>query len=452
MSELDAIDSSGPEAVFAERLLEVERCLNSDEAGSADRAGSMIASLERELAEPPLLASSHAKGLRSAVFTAKGHLERLGNRTAAAITAYDEALAALTEARPGTIRDRQFANLHTCRGLALLSQGDTGSLELALADFDQAIAVRESGEVSRSELWGLAAARLNRADALAGIGGVDRLLEAKASTERALQDLADFDPAENVAFRTRHALAWMKQGEYSARLRHEFRQGEAADAFIPFEKAIGLLREGVASGLEESRRLLAVALNNLSRTRLLLEGRGSEKGLAESDESLTLQQDFELSAPDTAALGASTRIARGCHIESLDERGDRRMEITDLAEEGLARAAEARQRFGPGALNGPLLGELTRLGAQAYLHSAPRFLADFLLDQLDPDRNESHFADVAEVHEVAVRTLWNGIAEIQRGGFSGIGTEAYEEKRARLTEWEECRERLHAIRRIYFEI
>lgn len=452
MSESDAIDPPGPEAVFADRLLEVETLLNSSEVDAPDQARVAIDELEQELGQSPLAGSDHAKGLRAAVFTAKGHLDRLENRPDLAIEAYDEAIAALNEAGPGTVRDRQFANLWTCRGLALLTQGDAGSLKQAVDSFDRAIAIRESGEVNRSERWGIAAARLNRADALAGLGGVEHLLESRQSAEQAMQDLDDFDPAENVAVRTRHALAWMKHGESSARLWHEFRQGKPGDAYTSLETAIALLRAGFADGLEESRRLLAVALNNLSRTRLLLDGRGSEAGLGEAEDALTLIQNFELDSPETVSLGGGARINCACHLESLDDGAERAMEITDLAEDGLTLVGKARQLFGPEMIDGALVGELLRLGAQAYLRSAPQYLSDFLLEQLDPDRNESHFADIAEAHEVAVRTLWNGIAEIQRGGFSGIGTEAYEERRARLTEWEECRERLHAIRRVYFEI
>ena len=95
---------------------------------------------------------------------------------------------------------------------------------------------------------------------------------------------------------------------------------------------------------------------------------------------------------------------------------------------------------------------MIRLAAEGYLIAAPQFLNDFLLDQLDPDRSDNHFAELADCQEVAVKTLWKGIASIKEEGFSDIGEEGYESRRELLVAWEQCRERLAEIRPLYFEI
>jgi hypothetical protein len=215
-------------------------------------------------------------------------------------------------------------------------------------------------------------------------------------------------------------------------------------------EAVAVLRPGAEAGIEESRRMLAVALCNLSRARLILAKSGCTAGETEAREALTWLGDAELSSPETLTLGLTARITAACHLESSRQDDECFLDLTDLAEEALAIAAEGRRRHGRHVVNAGLLGELTRLGAHAYLIVSPAFLADFLLDLLDPERTENHFADVAEVHEAAVRVLWRGIAEVQKAGFAGIGSEDYEARRERLVDWEECRERLAAIRDRYF--
>ncbi len=438
----------GPEAAFAARLVAVEPLLAS---GALEEVGRILDALESELASPPLSDSPHAPALRAAAFTARGHAGRVAGRREQSVAAYARALALYQKTAPGSVRDRQFANLWTCRGLALLSSPDPAELHEAIISFDEAIALR-TASTSRSDQWGLAAAWLNRADALARLGGADRLGEAIEAVTKGREALVDFDPDESPASRTRWALSWMKEGEFSARLRSECAQDCGDRAIFCLEQAVVLLRAGAAAGAEESRRMLAAALANLSRTRLLLDRKGSPTGAEEAREALAWLGEAESSSPETAGLGATARIAFACHRESLPDGDEGLLEITDFAEAGLANLAAVRKTEDPSAVDEGIVGELIRLGASAYLRAAPRFLADFLLEQLDPHHNEDHFADLAAAHEVAVRTLWKGIAEIQRSGFTGMGGEAYEARRELLADWEHCRTRLAEVRRVYFEI
>lgn len=442
--------AGNPEADLAARLLAIESLLGEGDPAAVAGVLSSLAALEDELSRAPLVESPHRDSLRIGVLTARGHAARLGQDPAEAVASYDAALLVLSAVGED---DRRRANLWTCRGLALLAGGDSASLGEARRSFDESIRLRlAEAPLSRTHRWGLAAAFLNRADALAGIGGREGLVEALRSCEEARGALEGFDPAENPSVRTRWALSWMKQGDAAARLQRDCGEDRAEECLACYVEATAVLRAGAEEGFEESRRVLAVALGNLSRHRLAFDGKGSAEGIGEARESLRWLGEAETSSPETLALGGTVRVVLAGHLETWDEGGDRSLEITDLVEEGLARAGRARRAFPKDGLDEAIVGELARVGAEAYLRAAPQFLSEFLLDLLDPNCGEGHFADLAAVHEAAVRTLWKGIAAIQAEGFTGMGGPDYETRRGLLVEWERCREELARIRRAYFEI
>lgn len=440
-----------PLSSFIEGLAECERLLQEGSPTSLEGARALASRLAAGLVDLPP-AGVRQIDLMSALLTARGHAERYLGRPLEAVLTYNEALD-LHPADDGDSRSRnRRANLLTCRGLALLDAGEKSRLEEALRSFDESITAREADDASEAERWGLSAAWLNRADALAGLGGRGQLHEAVGSTARARTILEELGPETHPPYRSRLALAWMKSGEYLTRLCTMCGENMQAEAIAHHQKAVEVLRPGAEAGIEESRRVLAVALCNLSRVHLVLGQKGSLPGERHARECLFWLGNTELESPETLHLGLTARISAACHHESASDDTDRFLELTDLAEDALAVAAEGRRRFGPQAVSATLLGELTRLGAHAYLIASPGFLDEFLLDTLDPDRSENHFADVAEVHESAVRVLWRGIAGIQKAGFAGIGSAEYELHRGRLVAWQHCRERLAAIRDRYFTV
>jgi tetratricopeptide (TPR) repeat protein len=436
---------------FVAGLAEVERLLHEGTSASAEEARVLAVNLAADLRQTPDVGGPGGNVLLVALLTAQGHAERNVGLFAEAVQTYEEALSLLPETSDNSRERNRRANLLTCRGLSLLTLRDDRSLAGALDSFDQSIAERsDSPDTTEAERWGLSAAWLNRADALAGLGGRERLHDAIESTGRAREILEALGPDKHPPYRSRLALAWMKAGECASRLCTECGETMQEQAIAHHAEAVAVLRPGAEAGIEESRRMLAVALCNLSRARLILAKSGCTAGETEAREALTWLGDAELSSPETLTLGLTARITAACHLESSRQDDECFLDLTDLAEEALAIAAEGRRRHGRHVVNAGLLGELTRLGAHAYLIVSPAFLADFLLDLLDPERTENHFADVAEVHEAAVRVLWRGIAEVQKAGFAGIGSEDYEARRERLVDWEECRERLAAIRDRYF--
>ena len=93
-----------------------------------------------------------------------------------------------------------------------------------------------------------------------------------------------------------------------------------------------------------------------------------------------------------------------------------------------------------------LLGALSGVGGNGYLIASPDFLADFILDWLDPERPGASLSDVAEAHDAALEVLARGIARIRRAGFAETGSKDDGPKEERLVAWQNCRERLAEIR------
>lgn len=434
---------------FLAGLAEVESLLHEGSSASLHHARTRADELALALEEA---SPGGNPGLLIALLTAKGHAERSVGLPLEAVRTYDQALSRIPETPSDSQGKNRRANLLTCRGLALLPLGDPASLERALESFDASIALRDNPEATEMERWGLAAAWLNRGDALAGLGGPENLRMAMAASVQAREALALLDPDKHPPYRSRLALSWMKSGDHALRLCAECGELRQEESLSHLATAVSVLRPGAEAGFEESRRMLAAALANLSRARLFLERRGSESGEEEARESLSWIESAALSSPEMCSLALNGHLTAACHLATSGRDADRLLAATDLVEDAFALAAEGRERFGSDALDERLLGELAKLGAEAYLAASPAFLGEFLLDLLDPDRSPKHFADLASVHEAAVRVLWKGIAGIQQRGFSGFGSGGYETERERLVEWQLCRERLASIRSRYFTL
>ncbi len=440
---------------LADKIIEVEGLLVEATPASLPLLADKIATLEKDLAAikqvtppPPRLMD-----LEAAVFTVKGHVERNFGKFEASEATYREAIEVLQRAggEEESISQR-IANLWTCCGLSALSGTSRESWERAIEHFDRAISVRENTpDPSPANLWGLSASWLNRGDALSRLGGETNLDLSLEAAQKAESILRSFDPGENPPFRTRMALAWMNQGAAYIQLTSEYGRKHRDDTFNAYQTAIDILRPGADSGAEESKRVLAVTLTNLSRARLQLGGQSPEAGVAEAREALALIGAHEIEDLELANLGITARIALCRSLELLKEATGEDLEITDIAEEGLSVALKVKENVGRLFISESTLGELMRCGAEAYLKHSPHFLTDYLLEFLS-DENENHLADVGACHEAAVQVLWQGIAELQEKGFQDIGTEAFEKREALLISWHQCREKLAGIRARYFEI
>lgn len=438
--------------LFAE-LEEFEAVLAAGVPGELSELEPRLTTLEQQWHEEKSCSETERILAFLALATARGHLGRVQGFLTNAAEAYLSALTFLERTildRPS--KDRRASSLRMYLGLTQLSGRAREDWSLAVEHFDQCIEILQTPlEPDLATRWSLSAAWINRGDALSRLGAPDDLEESFRSNQRAIAVLEEFPIEENPAFRIRLALAWMNCGEIRVLQSHHGGKNRGVDTFRLYGEALYLFDN--ADGEEDAgtKRFLAVILTNLSRARLALHEHGSlpTEVIAESRRALRLIRDEESLSSEMATLGLTSRVTLCRSLELLDD-VDSCLEITDIAEEGLSRAAEVRTAHGESAIGESLIGELFRCGADAYYRSAPRFLSEYLLEHLDPATNPQCFADLASCQEVAVQILWRGIAEIQQDGFAGMETEAYEGRRDLLVQWQQLREQLASIRQIYF--
>lgn len=434
--------------------------LGSGDLNTTEHIGEIIFSIEGDLSaglpesfqsakekadslRPHLSNLNDDPGLAVSILTATGHVERaLGNWDAAAKD-YEEALSILLKCPPEVVAKRS-ANLWTCHGLARLSGAKREDWESAVKSFDKAIEFRvaEQAADGSSTKWGESAGWMNRADALSKIGGESNLEDALTSLDPAIAILDRFDLDANPVFRTRIALAWMNRGNLLARLTLDYPHDYRGESIEAYEKAIAILRAGPIVEYPESRRMLAVALSNCSRARVQLYDSGQREHIEkESFETLGLIETAELEDPEMARLMLTTRVTLGFALDQ--EKAD---EITDIVEEGLREIQPFTAPYQDP--NDELLGQLFWRGAKTYLDHFPQFLTEYLLEFLDPDDGDLHFAFSIGCQEAAVQALWLGISEWKKSGFGS--KEEIDKNLNQIGEWQECRDRLASIRNRYF--
>lgn len=241
------------------------------------------------------------------------------------------------------------------------------------------------------------------------------------------------------------ARALMKSGESLLLRDPADTASDPGGAIGTFLRAKAILIGDAEAGDQESRHLLALLLCQISRARLRLPRKGSADGLRDALECLQWLSVDELTSPELLRVGLTARISAACHAESASDDEDRFLDLTDIAEEALGVAAEGRRRFGTEAVEGSLLADLIRLGGHGYLKASPDFLVEFLLEWLDPDSSSAPLFETS-AYDAALEVLTSGMARIRRMGFADMEGEAHARNEAHLVRWQECRDRLGAIR------
>ncbi|MCB1086048.1 MAG: hypothetical protein KDM63_03310, partial [Verrucomicrobiae bacterium] len=414
--------------------------------GRLDVARRIVAEAERLWRDLPAATDAGRRSMEVSILTARGQVERLAGNGEEAMAAYDRALRLLAESEAGEERDGREANLRVCRGLAALSGDSEADWRRAIEDFDAAILARSKSVDSPAARWGRAAAWINRGEAFGKLGGREDMEEVLRSNDEAIRCLEDFDLCENPAFRTRLALARMNQGLALARLCEAHGDQRREFCLEAFTKAAGVLRPGLHEGNAETPRVLAVVLANSSRTRFAFAKADSPEGEVEAREALSLIAESDPGDWELTRLDLSLRLT----LCGMLERGVRAMEISDLAEEGLDRLRRARVGGEPPSGIPELAGQLLLQGAEAYLESQARFLCEYLLDYLDPERHATTLADWAPCQEAATRVLWKAVGRFQRDGFGSGGPDDFHRELDLQDAVQQCRQRLAQVRAVLF--
>ncbi|MCW1887384.1 tetratricopeptide repeat protein [Luteolibacter flavescens] len=373
-----------------------------------------------------------------------GNLHRDHGLLDHALPFYHLALQNPADLDDGTPRGKnELANAHTNRGICTLSAGDKDELPDALADFEQAIALRKEipAEGEENIRWGLAASLMNRGDVLHRMG--ERNEDARATYDEAIALLEEMDWQGNAGVLQRLALAWANRGLVGDS--HE-------DARRCFEKCIELLPDP-----QNPAQLLTLCNALLNRGRHSLGvGSDTEAAAADARKVLELTTPHERDHPAPAELSLQGRhLLAHALVTWLDssKQGPGLAEdwigdTTDTVEDALSVQRHWEQQGFTGLR--PLAGELFALGLHVYRVCQPHFFAEFLIESMDPETSPgAPFADPM-FQATAARALHTVVNEVaQRAASSTLEPADVEKQKKILNSLRAADQRLAALQQKY---
>lgn len=331
-----------------------------------------------------------------------GNLHRDHGQPDAAMDFYHEALE-----KSGDLPDGEtvLANLHANRGICLLSRAVDGLLPAALDDFARAIALRRQAPLDGGNRWGLAASLMNRGDVLHRLGGNDN--EARAAYDEAVEHLEILGPSESPAVLQRLALAWSNRGLVAE---------DPDQARRCFDRCLELL-----ASPQNLPQLLTrgSALLNRGRQALSIE-EDAPAAAADAREAMALLASLD--REDAAAAEQSLR-ARHLLASALCTWLDGDRKTPDLTDDWIATATDTVEealalerhwsRKGISHLR-PLALELFQLGLEVYRTCQPHFLAELILESVDPEVSPGAPSDAPAFQQAAALALHRALNESAR--------------------------------------
>jgi hypothetical protein len=313
-------------------------------------------------------------------------------------------------------------------GIALLNRGTPEDLNQAIRFFDEAIELRRGLPLEENPgfRYSLAAGWINRGDAFARLGGGANLVEAVNSYSAAIDLLKEPPAGDDGSFLGRLAIAWTNRG---VALEHQEGEPALAEAILSYRKVIELLTGGQSVLAPRLQPILAAALVNLGNASLRAPGRASAMQACDAEEkALTLLAANESNSPPEgeAALRARYILCHAITIllgETSDDPSsqlDLVGKMTDAIESGLS-LARSWEKAGVTRFR-PLATQFFQLGAWAYERYQPHFLAQFLLDHLDPEAAASDLSPDADWLTIAEESLSRSRRALSNLDFASLMT------------------------------
>lgn len=303
------------------------------------------------------------------------------------------------------------------RGICSLTLATPHHLASALDSFDAAIGIRSQLPLENhpGTRWGLAAAYMNRGDALTRLRGPSE--EARRSYDLAIAVLEHISPGDGFDVRQRLALAWTNRG---------LAADSPDEAITCFTRGIDLLAD---SGTD---RHLLTRCNALLHRGLLRLSKTGDAAQAQTDARtlLAITHSSERHYPAMAEVGLHARhlLCRAL-VKSLDDgtpagSEDWIAEASDAIEEALSLerywAAQGIRAFRTIAI------ELFVLGLRIYRVCQPHFLSEFILESLDPARTPGVPQDDPRFLEAAAVAIKQGLDDaLVRGASSTLKPHAH---------------------------
>jgi len=341
----------------------------------------------------------------------------------------------------------ELAGVWMTRGIALLNGSAPDALHEALRCFDQAIELRRKLPLGESRRYGLAAGWINRGDALTRLGGGENLRDAVNSYTAAIGLLQDPPAEDNGLFVRRLAIAWLNRG-----IALEEQKSEPAEAVHSYEKAIELLSDSPRAADARHNLVLASAWINLGNALLRSPGgAAAAQTCAAAEKALSLLAETESKELAPAEAGFKARhilcqaliVLLAAPSDDIAARMDLIGKTTDTVEDGLILA----RNWEKAAVTcfRPLATQLFHLGALIYEKHQPHFLAEFLLDHLDPERAKCVLPGNKGWHAIAEESLSRVRCELRSRGFGLLATPQGRRRLETLNELRLAEARLEAL-------
>jgi tetratricopeptide (TPR) repeat protein len=287
-------------------------------------------------------------------------------------------------------RLNHLASIRMKSGIALLEQGDARALQDAVRCFEEAIELRRRLPLAENPgfRYGLAAGWINRGDALARLAGPENVSDAVNSYTAAIELLRDVPANDDGLFVRRLAIAWMNRGLALEEQEHE-------EAVRSYREAIKLLAACLGKPAGRLELVLASVWINLGNA-LLRSPAGALAAEAReaAEQALSLAGECESNDQAAAEAGFKARhilcqamtILLGKTGLSVADKMDLIGRMTDAVESAL----ELVQTWEKAGVAGfaPLAARFFHFGALVYEKHQPHFLADYILEHLEPERGK----------------------------------------------------------------
>jgi tetratricopeptide (TPR) repeat protein len=271
------------------------------------------------------------------------------------------------------------ASVFMKRGIALMEDTAADGAAEALSCFDSALEIRRQLPVAQvaTFAYGLAACWLNRADALARLGGEARGLEAIAAFDQAIDLLRPLVADADANYARRLAIAWQNRGLL---LFGQFPE-RAIEAIHNLHDAIAVLEGHGGSAIEDQAHLLGAAWVNLANA-YRATGRADAAPMARE----SAERAIAIAAGDEGANARSAEIglkARHILCQALAERLSQESVNADdvhAATDSVEGALDLVRAWETQGITGfrPLAADLFQFGALVYQRFQPQFLDEFL--------------------------------------------------------------------------
>lgn len=313
------------------------------------------------------------------------------------------------------------------RGIALLSADTPAALPEALDCFHHALAIRRELPYESSSFyrWLLTACWMNLGDVQTRLGTPSHLAAAIQSFDEAIHHLQHLPLEDDPQYRGRLALGWMNR---SLALRSQSTPDSRHQALLSLDHAQRVLEAGVTTERPMNNSMLATLLVN--RAALLLEIAPPRmlESMQAVEEVLSLCRPTEHHLLQAAEMGLKARhifcraVAMLLETPPVDttRADDWIHQATDKVDEAMRLTAAWEKPGMPGQFHA-LRHELFRFGCSLLLAYQPHFMAEFLLDVLDPGQGSPLLAQDKALYQAGLEALTLAAEELRRRGPLDLG-------------------------------